>query len=339
MKMDNTIPIDTSEDDEIIIIDSHIFKEKWKELCDKPISGVHIEKIEDLKNKYHCFKSRSNHIKSSIKHSKYRNNGGGQGGENDKINNQQIYFDYPATRHMRTRIGALFTNTEGKTRKNFTAFMNKLSPQNKYEILPSFINSLTSENIHIYMDQIIKLFQIQPSYHDLYMEVLYEIIKLSPMKAKELLKENFREFMKEEKTRIPENIANNLKDLNTSSEQMDQLCEYVQWKKRTKALLKFYIHCLSNRLHGLPTYVEIDRLFKMIAELVCISWNYEAEVDIYLDIALHAVEAVYRYHPNVFPAFKDTMNIYLSWDNKKDTLKPSSKFKVMDIIEIIRKNN
>lgn len=337
----------TFQDDDLIVIDTQLFHKKWKELFEIPIPSVYSDKIEELKNTYSCFRIKTiHHTKHTYRGAKYRDSNE----RSHRVNNGNIPItgtgnidtpidesDFPAVRYMRPRIGVLFTNTEGKARKNFISFMNKLSPQNKDGILHNFIRSLVPENIHIYIDQIILLFQIQPTYHELYMEVLYEIIRLSPEKATELLEENFEEFMKEEKMMIPESIASNLKDLNTSSDQLDQMCEYVQWKKKTKGLITFYIHCLSDKLYGRGDDLDIEMLFHRIAWLVGKFWDYEAHVDIYLDIALHALDALYKYYPTGLTNFKDTRRTYLEWEYKKDTLKPSSKFKVMDIIDILRR--
>lgn len=311
-------------EDEPIVIDTAIFHERWKEMNNMALPSTYIDKIEELKSRYACFRVKTHHPKHSQKTGKYAYK------EPAETN------EFPAVRHMRPRIGALFTNMEGKARKNFTSFMNKLSPQNKSDILPNFIKSLVPENIHIYMDQIIRLFQVQPTYHDLYMEVLHEIMTLAPEKAKELLEESFVQFIDEEKYKIPKSILENLDVLDTSSEQKDQLCEYVQWKKRTKALVTFYINCVANGLYG--SEEDIEKVFIHVGDMVDKYWNESAVVDIYLDIAQHGLESLETYYSRGFFVFDIIMSRYYAWKNQKDTLKPSSKFKVLDIHDIIQKN-
>lgn len=306
--------------DDPIIVDKECFHIRWKQLHDKPIPSSILERVEYLKHTYPCFKIRSHKSQRPPYHKK----------ETEQHTHD---YDHSSTRFMRPRIGTIFTNMEGKARKNFIAFMNKLSPQNKNEILQNFIHSLVPENIHIYMDQIIKLFQIQPTYHDLYMEVLHKIMSLSPDRAKEFLEEHFTKFMQDEKYKIPENILENLDNLNTSPEQLDQLCEYVQWKKQTKALLLFYIHTLS--LHIFGSLEDINRVFILLGKMIDINWKYPPIIDIYLDMTLHAVQSIYKYSEHGLKYNKNIISIYSSWNSRKDELRPSSKFKVMDILQSI----
>lgn len=310
----------STNDDDIIVVDTSVFHSRWKEMCSVPIPPAYLERVEELKTRYACFRTRPAHPP--------RNNPKGQKA-------QENPYELPTIRQMRPRIGALFTNTEGKARKNFTSFMNKLSPQNREEILPNFIRSLVPENIHIYMDQIVRLFQVQPTYHDLYMEVLYEIVRLAPERAKELMEEDFQGFLEEGRYQIPTMILENLDDLDTSSEQMDQLCEYVQWKKRTKALITLYIHCMARQMYGSDK--DIERTLECLGGMVDTHWSEGAIVDIYLDLALHAVESMRTYYPKGAPHFSAVLGHYCDWGTRKDTLKPSSRFKVLDIIEIIRR--
>ena len=311
-----------------IFVDSNLFHQKWKDMCNAPIPAMYIEKTEELKNMYSCFKIKPNqHPRGNTKIPRNKDHNDTRG--------PVVSNDLPAVRHMRPRIGALFTNMEGKARKNFTSFMNKLSPQNKEGILTNFIRSLVVENIHIYIDQIVCLFQVQPTYHDLYMEVLYEIIALSTERATELLNESLMDYIDQHKYTIPKTILENLDELDTSSEQSDQLCEYMQWKKKTKALITFYAHCISNKLYG--SDVILERIFLRIAELVNENLTNAAVVDIYLDMALHSMHTIRKYYKNGDEIFKKVLIYCLEWDNLKHELKPSSRFKILDILEIIKK--
>lgn len=309
-----------------IVVDISIFHERWRSMFDSHIPLCHIEKTEEIRNKFSCFRTRANY---------YNKNNGKTGGAKGRENTERAY-EFPTTHNMRPRIGLLFTNTEGKARKNFTSFMNKLSPQNKGNILQNFVKSLVPENIHIYIDQIITLFQVQPTYHDLYMEVLYEIIKISPDSAKTFLETNFNNFISEEKYKIPESILENLDQLNVSNEQIDQLCEYVKWKKKTKAVLSFYIHCLANRIYGC-SFEDVNNILSLLIGLVHDHWHYHAIVDVYLDITLHCCQCINTYFSKGMSMFPFAVMTSRVWDDKKEELKPSSRFKILDIIDIINK--
>lgn len=311
--------MDTIMDDPIII-HPECFHIHWKQLHDTSIPSAILEKVEHLKHTYSCFKIRSHKSHRTTYYKK----------DTDRHLHEH---EYPLTRSMRPRIGTIFTNMEGKARKNFIAFMNKLSPQNKHEILQNFIHSLIPENIHIYMDQMIKLFQIQPTYHDLYMEVFHKIMCLSPEKAKEFLEDSFQTYMNDEKYKIPDNILQNLDNLNTSPEQLDQLCEYVQWKKQTKAILLFYIHSLSLHIFGSLEYIE--QIFILLGKMINMNWEYPAIIDIYLDITLHAVKSIYKYSENGLKYNKNILELYSLWNIRKEELRSSSKFKIMDILQSI----
>lgn len=243
-------------------------------------------------------------------------------------------MEYPTARSMRPRIGMLFTNREEKTRKNFVAFMNKLSPHNRSEILPNFVKSLVPENIDIYVDQLIRLFQVQPTYHDLYMDVLYCVIAISPDRARALITEHFKSFI-QEGYNVPSDILGSMEHIDTNSESMDELCEYTKWKKQTKSLVVLYVHLLSQGIFG--DKKDLEELLLLLAKTCNQYWTSPYMVDVYLDITLCCALSVHKYMPRGLSAFPAVVKYYKHWDKLKEELKPASRFKIMDILGIIPK--
>ena len=233
---------------------------------------------------------------------------------------------------MRPRIGLLFTNREEKTRKNFVAFMNKLSPHNKCEILPNFVKSLMPENIDIYMDQIVRLFQVQPTYHDLYMDVLHSVIAISPERSRVFLAERFQRFVTEG-YKIPSDIMDGIEHIDTNSESTDQLCDYTKWKKQIKSLITLYVHLLSLGTFG--SKKELEELLLLLGSTCDTNWGSPCLLDIYLDVTLCCVQSVKRYMPRGMAMFHRVAQHYRRWDKLKEELKPASRFKVLDILGVV----
>ncbi len=321
--MDGQDHIDPSCND-LIVIGQDVFKKRWVMLQGKPVLPSYLQKAEQLKDAYVCFR---------FKQPQYNTKTSAKGYKKDVQTSTSL--EYPTAKNMRPRIGLLFTNTEGKARKNFVAFMNKLSPQNKAEILQNFIRSLVPDNIDIYMDQIIKLFQVQPSYHDLYMEVLHHIIAISPERARVFIEDHFVEFIKEQTYIMPKTILDCIENIDPNGENTDNLCEYTRWKKKMKSLIVLYVHMLSSRVFG--TKKDIEQLFVLLAKTCDENWNNPSAIDVYLDITLSSVQAIYKYIPKGLDIFPMLANRYRNWNSIKDTLRPSSKFKVLDILEIMDK--
>jgi hypothetical protein len=264
------------------------------------------------------------------------NKGGHTGIRKNRYETKQD-VEYPVMKSMRPRIGPLFTNTEGKARKNFIAFMNKLSPLNKNEILPNFIKSLLPDNINIYMDQMISLFQIQPTYHDLYTEVMFEIMAISPNQAKLFLEQHFHNFIKEEKYKISTDVLLGLERADNKDETSDGLCEYTKWKKNMKSLIICYIRLISHKLFG--SNDDLELLFTMLANICNENWDRHKLLEIYLDIMLCSVQSIYKHEQTGLLIIPSIINYFQDWDAKKETLLPSSRFKVMDIMDIVNVNN
>lgn len=308
---------------EPISIHRQVFKERWMSLQHTTIPVIYTARVEQLKNTYPCFKGKT-----------------GAGSQNGRCGGKKAphadihHVDYPTARSMRPRIGMLFTNREEKTRKNFVAFMNKLSPHNRNEILPNFVKSLIPDNIDIYVDQLIRLFQVQPTYHDLYMEVLYCVIAISPDRARVLIAEHFQSFV-EKGHMVPSDILGSMEHIDTNSESMDELCEYTKWKKQTKSLIVLYVHLLSQGVFGHKKAIE--ELLLLLGKICNEYWESPYILDVYLDITLCCVESVHKYMPRGLSAFPAVVHHYKEWDRLKDGLKPASRFKIMDILAIIPK--
>lgn len=318
-----------------IVVEKAEFQKRWLLLQNECVPSQYTEKATQLRNNYACFRARSGHEKGNTRGYGH-GHGHGHGHRKEHHVSEQNVSEYPTVRSMRPRIGEIFTNTEGKARKNFVAFMNKLSPQNKDSILESFIRSLVPENIGIYIDQIIKLFQEQPSYHDLYMEVLKSIIAIEPTKSKALIYEHFNNFVDNKNNIIPDNINGCLESIANGIEQTDELCDYVRWKKKMKALITLYVHVLANKVCG--NKADIDKLFGLLCRTVEENWANVAAVDIYLDIVLHATTAMYSYYPRGLDTFSTIITRCKGWHDKTEMLRPSSRFKVLDIIDIISRS-
>jgi|APGre2960657444_1045066.scaffolds.fasta_scaffold01882_4 hypothetical protein len=334
-----------TEQDDLIVIGEVEFKNRWINLQNVPIPSIYIQKVEQIKSTYSCFNVKINNHTNN-RHGGHGRNGG-RGGRNitergDHPNVRKNHHEtkppdeYPATKSMRPRIGPLFTNTEGKARKNFVAFMNKLSLLNKDEILSNFIKSLIPENINIYMDQMIFLFQVQPTYHDLYTEVIGEIMAISPDQSKVFLEQHFHNFIKEEKYRITDNILEGLESADHNNETSDGLCEYTKWKKNTKSLIVFYIRLISCKMFG--SNDDLELLFTVLAKACDEHWNNGKLLEIYLDIMLCSVQSIYKHINGGLLIIPSILDYFCNWDIKKDTLLASSRFKIMDILDIVNKN-
>lgn len=304
-----------SADGDLIAIPREEFRSRWTLLLNTPVPTSHLQRVEELRTAYPCFRIRQGPGGATQK-------GGGRGGKRN-----DAATEYPVARSMRPRIGALFTNRDEKTRKNFVAFMNKLSPSNKSDILPNFVRSLVPENIHIYMDQIVLLFQAQPTYHDLYMDVLHHVIAISPDQARAFLEDHFQHFMAEGYM-VPDSILDGMEEM--GSENTDQLCEYTKWKKKRRSVVVLYVHLLCNGIFGKRE--DMESLLLLFVRMCDENWDVPPVVDIYLDLILCAVHAVAKYMPRGIATMPRVVGHCKRWDMSKDRLKPSSKFKVMDIL-------
>lgn len=311
---------------EPIVISRDSFRSHWELLHDTKIPDIYTQRVDQLRDTYTCFRGKS----AEAVHD--RRNGSKGHGRNRKDHGQDHgSMNFPTAGSMRPRIGLLFTNKEEKARKNFVAFMNKLSPQNKGEILSNFVRSLVPENVPIYMDQIIRLFQVQPTYHDLYMEVLLHIITVSPETSVAFLEEKFHHFVTEKEYIVPVGM---LEDVNIEDHGEDSFCNYTKWKKQIKSLLILYIRLLANKVFGKTEGIEwlMDHLGSICEE----KWRDVALVDIYLDMIHVSVQAISQYMPQGIHSFPSLLDRYKEWDQRKDMLGPSSRFKILDILECMR---
>ena len=143
----------------------------------------------------------------------------------------------PVNAEERRPVRFVPSTEEGLARKEFMPLMNKLTQKNKSAIMMQIKNIIRPVNVKVYIDIIWGICLDCPMYQALYVEALELVATASQdiMGIKKSLNERFCNFIDEEKYIPPAAITP------TSTEEYDEFCDYMKWKKRALATISLLI--------------------------------------------------------------------------------------------------
>jgi hypothetical protein len=128
------------------------------------------------------------------------------------------------------KFGVVLTE-EGQARKEILPLMNKLTDKNRTSILSQIQNCLKPKFASIYIDIVWTISLECPNYQSLYIDVLDIMIKKGISTVQEFTLQLSRLYA--------DYIDNKCFELEAGvcTQEYDEFCDYVKWKKRTIALI------------------------------------------------------------------------------------------------------
>lgn len=295
-----TTEITTVCDDDIIQIDTEVFKDALMMLDSKTISQSLMNKKKEMLKQYHCFNpEKSNAVREKkvfksdeLRHTNY--------GSFKKI-------------HL---ITGNFTE-DSAVKKEFTGTLNKLTQQNKDILLPKLKNFVLTADTK-YHSVIYDI--LWNSMKQLCCPVYFDLVAFFPC---DIVNGKIELFVKN-KQWLPckDIIDNNI--LNNDPELYDMYCDYVKWKKQTMNLFEA-ITILSKSKSCNREFVEIllSDIFSLFKEK---STEPSRHTKHMIDFALEAMKLLLHtsHNKEIFEYLRDI---------KDKMLEKSSVFLIMDIVE------
>lgn len=337
---------------ELISIPIDIFQEKRKHLAEVEIPTIIQRAIDQLKSKFPLL-TQSNHYHGnhSHGHGQNSNHGFGKGSGNSGEGRSHGSFksnrgpgSYANRKAERPRIGTRELSREDMSRKDFVANMNKLSRQNYDSILRHIRTTYNSNFLPNYMDIVWQLMMTQADYQDLHVQVIEHLLLLTPNEKKDMVQEywnnKFTKFF-DEKQWIPGDELEALlfSTEGGNSEEYDEFCDYIKWKKRIGATFQAWIHLMEHNFIT-PQYEFCFQHFVTLIDkaLEDVQPKY---IDCLLEwfLRIHKIAPVHNEEFMKIYKSLDIDNYTKEWLSKlqKLSLSSSFRFKIMDITEIYHK--
>jgi hypothetical protein len=206
----------------------------------------------------------------------------------------------------RTRIGNKILSKEAISKKEFLLHANKLTPKNKDAIIKSFKPHIRRECGDIYIHEAWDLIQRAPEYQEVYVGFVATIFEDHRVLS-EKIAGIYSSYM-DKKAWYPV----------TTSDDYDEFCDFVKWKKRAIAAVQgFKMFCKSGFLDESCLIDLSEELATTIDEQLA-TCNGSPAVDALLEQIGH------------LPIKNDT--IVERWRANLSTYRPSTKFKILDIL-------
>jgi len=315
---------------ELISIPVELFKEKRELLASVEIPTIIQRAIDQLKEKYPMLTHTSN--THTGRHFQNDSRGNFSNHKYTKHNHQSH-----ARRAERPRIGTRELSREDMSRKDFVANMNKLSRQNYDSILRLIRTTYNSNFLSNYMDIIWDLMIRQNDYQDLHIQVIEHLLQLTPLEKKQMVQsywnDKCEEFFEQKKWTPEGEILTALQS--THSEEYDEFCDYIKWKKRIGASFQAWIRMMIAGLIVARYELCFQYLMEDIEEALIKNQRK------YLDCLLEWFLLIQKVLPNqneLFSTFYRSLPLMESLDKwsaliKENQLSSAFRFKLMDIKE------
>ncbi len=223
----------------------------------------------------------------------------------------------------RPKIGVKEISIEMMGKKEFLSLMNKLSDKNKNSLIKNFIvrDSCVKIYVSISWDMMLR----SPEYQNIYFDLLNYIkdkIKDSSLLFNELNK-ICEDTVIEKKWLPPENTL--------EDNDYDEFCDFVKWKKRIISTSKAFV-MLTNR--GWIEYKSIvgPLITNILDELNILLKSGGCKItDSLLEQLLILIDIIQSQQEDHIIEFMKV------WIPMSDTLKPSTKFKLLDLKDIFER--
>ena len=299
--------------------------------------------IEDLKRRFVCLTTNvtrfSGHHHGHGNDNESRGGGGryhhrrGDGGAPHRIGHggHHCHGGHGNRRAERPRIGVRELSREDISRKDFIANMNKLSRQNYDSILRLIRTTYNSNFLQNYMDILWEMMLRQPDFQDLHIQVVQHLMNITPPDKKALVSGYWSDrckayFERKEWTPPEECFATH-----SPSDEYDEFCDYIKWKKKTGASLLAWLRLMDAEV--IPTHYDL--CFASIQDSIQEARQQEQfkYFDCLLEWFLQMVKfgiATYEFNDNIVFIMNDWLETI-----KQYGLSSSLRFKVMDIRELI----
>jgi hypothetical protein len=228
----------------------------------------------------------------------------------------------------RPRIGIREFSREDISRKDFMANMNKMSRQNYEAILRHIRTTYNSNFLENYMDIVWAMMTRQMDYQDLYILVIQHLLQITPTEKKGVVLEYWNDRCKtyfETHAWMP-----TMELLDSMSEEYDEFCDYIKWKKLTGASLTAWLRLMSNGIVEEQFELCFDTMMKQTED--AIQQSSPRLLDCFLEWLLRMVglDIQYIYPESYIVQLNDWMSTI-----KDRGMSSALRFKITDIIQCI----
>jgi hypothetical protein len=308
---------------EFITIDFSRFHQFYLDTAAEPETEPFVRLVEDLKQRFPCLTTTS---------TPFSGRGGRGGGHGHGHDHRRGGGGQSLRRNERPRIGVRELSREDISRKDFTANMNKLSRQNYDSILRLIRTTYNSNFLQNYMDIVWSMMLRQVDFQDLHIQVVQHLMHITPPDKKIRVSDYWNQRCRtyfDDKEWTP---TDDLFGQNTSDE-YDDFCDYIKWKKKTGASLLAWLRLMDAGV--IP--VHYDRCFSSIIESIqdaLCEHNYKY-FDCLLEWFLQMVKFGVTLPSHQFP---DNIHIILNdWLDviQEQKLSSALRFRLMDIRECL----
>jgi len=225
----------------------------------------------------------------------------------------------PKVSQHRTRIGTCELSIENFTKKDIVSLMNKLAPTNKEHIIKKLKSTFRPEFAKMYVEIIWDLMLRSPDYQDIYADVLLGL------SCDDGMLQHVRNVYTDYVSTHPWVPAS---ECIPSTEEYDDFCDYVKWKKRTLAAIKACVQLCRKMLLSQDHEVRFLQDITSSADKAFIE-NDHRMFDIHVEQILTFAKV----------ATTTTVKIHPEWLASAPQLAPSTRFKIYDLQDILSKKN
>ena len=271
------------------------------------------EKKEFLLKTFSCFTSPSQPPPAPPSYSKHKKN----------------RSEFKGNRTEKVKIGCRDLSRENFGRKDFIALMNKMTNANKASILQSIKNAYRDDCQGIYTEITWSMMQKSPEFHNLHWSVIDVIRGATDRKNEwqESWQAIAEEFINDEKWLPPESVL--------QSEDYDEFCEFVKWRKSTIAAIRA-LCMLEDQRWIIVSYRKSvsDAIMESIQTRIHDSGALGDKLTDALIEQLHTLFSLTN-HPGMLKNAALWFQSHIS--NTLTRLRPATRFKLYDLQELIDK--
>lgn len=235
-------------------------------------------------------------------------------------------------RTEKVKIGCRDLSRENFGRKDFMALMNKMTLANKDTILQSIRNAYRDDCQSIYTEITWSMMQKSPEFHELHLSVLNTIRNITTRSSdwQNAWCDIGRMFLADKKW-IPS-------DTILDSEDYDEFCEFVKWRKYTVASIKALCMLEDHQWLDMPfrTSVSMSIMQSVEDTLQKTSPNATNIGDKLTDALieqLHTIVSLSHHYEGIHRSISDWFDNRVA--NLLPQLRPATRFKMYDLHELL----
>ena len=275
------------------------------------------DKAKAMRETYACFAPLS-HTQHHPSHSKNRKP---HWRDDRDVRNKTVRHD--AT--MRTevvKIGSRELSRENLARKDFLALTNKLTHQNKDHICKTLKNVYREDFVALYVELLWDMMQRSPDYVPLYIDILQALSHTStkPHEWRSAIENVWKSYLENAKWLPPHDLQ--------ESEEYDEFCDFVKWKKRSIGALHALAKLSESR--WIPDSV-MTTIIPKITEAVTLELQANPTGSKVSDLLMDQVLHILREKNESWCALARPWAENLSANVA--TFRPATKFKMLDVSE------